>query len=207
MKNKNIVKVLALVFSISMSSTYAANLSVNMVSGGGVNNAFSSHVGSTFSIDIVINDTLDLAGFEFDLGFDSTILNATSITSGNIFGINTFSLQSIINANSIDFSEATLAPNGIDIASPTLLSTISFEIIGAGVDTLDLNNVILSDSLGVGIVPVVLNSGNLTSTVPVPSITSVKPIPTLSEWSIIILSIFVGIAGIGYKKEKRLEWR
>lgn len=170
MKINNFTKILPLLLFINIGGTHAATLSVDMITGGSIDNSLSSVVGSNFNVDIILDDVSDLAGFEFDLGFNSLILNATLITSGDIFGIDTFSLESQINANSIGFSETTLNFTGLEITSPTILATISFDIIGIGTDFLNLNNAIISDSLGFDISPISLNNASITAfPVPEPS--------------------------------------
>ncbi|NOR70816.1 MAG: hypothetical protein GQ532_14180 [Methylomarinum sp.] len=175
MKTKNIVQIFLLLLSLSITSTsHGATLSVDMISGGSLENSLSSNTGSSISIDIILNNTLDLSGFEFDLEFDNSIMSATSIVSGDIFGLDTFSLENQINSNSIGFSETTLAFVGLDVLLPTILATISFDVIDIGAGVLNLENVILSDSFGLEIGSVSLNSANLiaesTSSVPEPSI-------------------------------------
>jgi len=165
MKKLNLIATLSLLFGLCIGSSQAAQLSVDMISGGSIDSTLSTEFGESLSIDIIINDATDLAGFEFDLaGFN---LSPTAITSGNIFGVDTFSLESQV-THSIGFSETSLDFTGIDINTPTVLATVSFDVVNSGVGSLDLSNVILSDSLGREITPVSLNNGNI-SAVPVPS--------------------------------------
>lgn len=186
MKQKNIFTILPLIFSFFIGHADAVSLSVDMIQGGSINNSLSSTMGSSFNVDIILNDAVDFAGFEFDLEFNNSILNATSITSGNVFGLDTFLLEEQININSIGFSETTFAITGLDIFSPTVLATISFDIVGAGTDILTLSNVVLSDSFGFEISPVVLSNGSLTTpSVPAPNI---------------LILIVLGLASMGWRK-------
>ena len=166
MKKQNHIATLSLLFGLGIGSSQAAQLSIDMISGSSIDSTLNTEFGESLSIDIIIDDTTDLAGFEFDLS--NFILSPTAITSGNIFGVNTFSLESQIDAHSIGFSETTLAFTGIDINTPTVLATVSFDVVNSGVGTLDLSSVVLSDSLGREITPVSLSDGNI-SAVPVPS--------------------------------------
>ena len=53
--------------------------------------------GSKFAVEIWIRDVEDLAGLEFTLGYDTTVLTADSIAYGDIFGDTYFPLISDIN--------------------------------------------------------------------------------------------------------------
>jgi len=52
--------------------------------------------GSTFTVEIWIRGVVDLAGIEFKLGYNTTVLTATTITYGDIFGATYFPLISTI---------------------------------------------------------------------------------------------------------------
>jgi len=52
--------------------------------------------GSTFAVEIWVRDVVDLAGVEFKLGYDTSILTATTIAYGGIFGGTYFPLTSKI---------------------------------------------------------------------------------------------------------------
>lgn len=175
MKTQVKIKIFLFLFSFStiINTSYAATLSVDMISGGSIDDSLSSNLGDSIDLNIILNDALDLSGFEFDLEFDNSIISATSIVSGDVFGLDTFSLENQINSNSIGFSETTLAFVGLDILSPIVLATISFNVVGVGLDFLNLKNVILSDSFGLEIGSVSLNNASLTvstSSVPEPNV-------------------------------------
>lgn len=166
--NKQIIKFLAIIFAVYLNSAHAATLSVDMVPGANVDGSLTTTTGSTFDVNILVNDVQDLAGFQFELGFDSAILQAASIVSGNLFGADTFSIDSTTNAGSISFSEISLAMAGNDVSTATLLATITFKAVGVGVSGLNLLNTLLSDSNGADISPVSLTHGELTSVAAVP---------------------------------------
>jgi len=54
-------------------------------------------IGSTFNVSIWIRNVANLVGLEFKLGYDTTVLTATSIAYGGIFGVNYFPLINKIN--------------------------------------------------------------------------------------------------------------
>jgi len=53
-------------------------------------------IGSTFTVEIWVRNVANLAGVEFKLGYDTTVLTATTITYGDIFGESYFPLISVI---------------------------------------------------------------------------------------------------------------
>ncbi len=74
------------------------------VTNPGVGYTFSKtpiHTGDTFTLDIGAKDVFDLAGWQFDIAFDSTILEAVSVSEGNFLktgGTTFFQSGSIDNA-------------------------------------------------------------------------------------------------------------
>jgi hypothetical protein len=128
------------------SDAQAATLFVDMVPGGIVDGSRTLAPGDNFSVNILIDEVLDLAGFQFEVEFDETVLSASSIVSGGIFGADTFLADSTINVASIRFSELTLAVVGVGVPAPTVLASLQFSVLGEGTSALDLRNSILSDS-------------------------------------------------------------
>ncbi len=152
----------------------AATLSVDMVPGAGIDASLTSSKGANFAVNILINDVQDLAGFELELAFDSSVLAATSIVSGSLFGADTFLISDAISAGKVGFAELSLALSGNNYASDSLLATVSFKILAAGVSQIDLLNVLLSDSNGDELQPLTLHGGQVTATdigvVPLPGV-------------------------------------
>ncbi len=163
-----ILTLIPLLFSFYTVNVSAAQLFVDIIPGGDISSTYSTLTGGNFDVDIVLNDAIDFAGFEFNMGFDSTILSATSITSGNVFGVDTFTLDDTISSSNISFSEASLALTGLNINTPTVIASFSFSALASGTSNLSLANVILSDSFGLELIPVNLASGAVT-VVPVPA--------------------------------------
>ncbi|KJV07799.1 hypothetical protein VZ94_02170 [Methylocucumis oryzae] len=152
----------------------AATLSVDMVPGAGIDSSLATTKGANFAVNIFINDVKDLAGFELELAFDNSVLAATSIVSAGLFGADTFLISDAISAGKISFAELSLAFSGNDYASDTLLATVSFKVLAAGVSQIDLLNVLLSDANGDVIQPLTLHAGHVTATdigiVPLPGV-------------------------------------
>jgi len=103
--------------------------------------------GSTFSVEIWVRNVANLAGVEFKLGYDTTVLTATTITYGAIFGDTYFPLISVI--NDADgylhysimemFGEPAFTGNG-------KAATITFSVDSVGESVLNLYDTILGDA-------------------------------------------------------------
>lgn len=168
MSKFSLLTVSGLALALSAFSASAATLSVDMVPGGVIDQNLIITDSPSFSVNILVADVADLAGFEFNLDFDGTLISADSIISGNLFGADTWPITSQINANSISFSETTFAA-GLEISSPVILATINFQAVSPGSSSLTLSSVLLSDSLAASISPVgIENGGVYLAPVPLP---------------------------------------
>ena len=170
MKTAFTLEYILLLFVICINNVPAAEVVVDLISGGGVDNQLNVDIGTSFDVDIILNNALELAGFELALDFNSTMLTATSIISGEIFNPSTLLLDKTIHSGSITFAESTtLFP--VSISTATILATISFDVIGSGGDFLTLNNVSLTDSAFSNITPVNLSNAEVNVvSVPAPGI-------------------------------------
>ena len=169
MLNPTWLKIATITLLLGISNVQAATISVDMVPGGNRQDQLTIYDTPNFSVDILIEDVNDLAGFQFDLGFDGSLLLVDSITSGNFFGTDTWSLISDINSQTISFSETTFA-TGLDVSSPVVLATINFQAINPGTSGIVLSSVVLTDSLAATITPVTLQNGSVSmAPVPLPS--------------------------------------
>ena len=105
----------------------------------GVGYAFSKtpiHIGDTFTLDILAEDVFDMAGWQFDITFDPTVLEAISVTEGNFLktdgGSTFFHGGSIDNAAGkiIGLNAARLSAQGVN-GTGTLLQ-VRFTAKSAG---------------------------------------------------------------------------
>ena len=103
--------------------------------------------GLTFTVEIWIRDVEDLAGFDFFLGYDTSVLTATSITYGDIFGATYLLLISEIHDD-----EGYLVYSIIEaLGEPTFdgdgrVAIIDFTVDSLGNSALDLYDTKLGDS-------------------------------------------------------------
>ena len=170
---------------LAATPSQAVTVSVDAIPGlPGIENSVDVTSGSSFEIDVLIQDVTDLAGFQFDLTFDPAILAATAITSGDIFGMDGFLITSTIGAGTLSFAEVSVGL-GLDIgATPDPLATIAFDALAAGTSALTLGNLVLSDSFAMDITPVIVVDGQ--------AMVTAAPLPgTLA----LLLAGLVGIRG------------
>jgi hypothetical protein len=144
----SITGLLTAVFVASaIPGAHAATISVDMIPGGLVDSARIQAPGDSLSVDVLIGPVPDLAGFQFELLFDPSILSASLIVSGGLFGGDTFLIDDTILPGSISFAETTLAPAGVNVGARAVLASIQFNVLTEGTTILDLRNPVLADSL------------------------------------------------------------
>ena len=113
----------------------------------GVGYTFSKspiHTGDTFALDILAEDVLDMAGWQFDIAFDPTVLEAANVSEGNFLktgGATTFFQGGSINnaAGKITgLNSARLSAQGVT-GTGTLLQ-VNFKAKSGGETKLELQN-------------------------------------------------------------------
>lgn len=114
-------------------------------------------IGQTFKIKITVTDVKDLAGFEFKLFWDRSLLNVTdaSYTAPDSSWTNPFwvpytepPLNNEYNATHGRFWLGCLNLPPVPISGDFILATLTFEVMDAGSCTLDLRDTELTDSGG-----------------------------------------------------------
>ena len=113
------------------------------------------YVGDTFTLDLSARNVIDLAGWEFDIAFDPTVLEVVEVNEGNFLktdgGTTFFQKGTIDNATGkiTELSSARLSEDGVS-GKGTLLSVI-FTAKTAGQTQLKLENFQLAAITGVPI--------------------------------------------------------
>ena len=132
---------------------WAVSVSVDLDPGSlGIQGTATVTPGSTLVIDVVVEDLVPsspLNAFEFDMDFDPTILDATNIATGEFLLPPSLVVETNILLPDINFAEVTLLATGA--SGSGVLATVTFDVVGLGMSTLDLNDVILSAPFGVAI--------------------------------------------------------
>ncbi len=127
----------------------AAVLSVDMVPGAAIDASRVVAPTDGFDVDVVVEDVLDLAGFQFDLSFDPALVSATLPVAGaGLFAGFALELSNSLLGSVITFSEVSTDVAGIDVVGATRLGSIHFTSLAAGTSAFALSNVVLSDSFG-----------------------------------------------------------
>jgi hypothetical protein len=111
-------------------------------------------IGETFTVDIFVDPDIDIAGAQFRLSFDASLITANDVTEGNLLsqgGASTYFLSGIIDnvAGTIIGVVGAITTSGQSVSSPGTFATISFTAgTAVGTSALDLSNVIVGDLQG-----------------------------------------------------------
>ena len=102
-------------------------------------------VGDTFTLDLIIEDVVNLAGWQLDIEFNSEVLSAVSVSEGNFLskkgGQTLFLAGNIDNVNG-KITAISAAFLGIhDISGTGVLLSVTFEAKAAGEGRIKLHNV------------------------------------------------------------------
>jgi len=111
----------------------------------------------TFTVDVLVEPAVAIAGAQFDLSFDASLVTAISVSEGDLFnqgGCGTFFLPGTIDnhAGTITGVVCVIIEPGGAVSDPGTLATITF-IAGetAGTSPLSLSNVKLGNKEGHGV--------------------------------------------------------
>lgn len=158
--------------------------------------------GSSFSVDISISGVSDLFAFEFDLGFDPSILSATSITEGSFLpsGGPTLWFPGTIDNTSglIQFTSDSLQGFDPGVSGNGFLAHIDFTALTTGSSNINLFNIILLDSFLSDISVDGTQNANITVTM------RSDTTPTVSEPSILAL-FAISLICFGFARSRRLN--
>jgi rhodanese-related sulfurtransferase len=121
--------------------------------------------GQTFVIEITVNPKGEIAGAQFDLSFDPTLLMVDSVTEGNLFtGYTTYFNPGIIdNINGrVTGVFDVIITQGASISDPGVLAYVHFTTkISEGISFLNLSDVVAGDPDGLPL-PLAITNGSVT---------------------------------------------
>ena len=114
----------------------------------------SATVGENFTLSVEVSGASDLYGYQFDIGFDPTVLEAISVTEGPFLGMGG---PTIFVPGAIDNTTGSITANA-DILNGAVsgvtgdgdLLDISFVALAQGTSGVQIFNVTALDSLGLG---------------------------------------------------------
>ena len=136
-------------------------------------------VGKTFTISVTVDPGEPIAGVQFDLSFDPSIITANSVIEGDLFdGFSTYFFNGTIdniNGTITGVAGVITSPGG-SVSSPGTFATISFTTGSTdGASFLNLSNVIVGDPNG-NPVPIMINNGTVNVKIDVLPPTTTKEI-------------------------------
>ena len=112
--------------------------------------------GQTFTVDVLVEPTVAIAGAQFDLSFDPSLVTAVSVAEGDLLnqgGCNTYFVPATIDndAGTIAGVVCVIVTPGCAVSDPGTLATITF-VAGetAGTSPLQLSNLIVGNKEGQG---------------------------------------------------------
>jgi len=124
----------------------------------------ASH-GDTFTVNITVDPANEkIRGAAFELYFNNSLLNATSLAQGTFFsGFDTWFRGETDNiTGKIDYGEAITGDEGKGVTESGKLATITFQAIGEhGVSKLRFEEILLSDPWASEISNVTINNGTV----------------------------------------------
>jgi hypothetical protein len=195
MKNKSGVFLLALIFvATNVASTRAGTLNF-------APKLLTVSSGQSFSINVEASKVTDLYAYQFDVGFDPTILAAVSIVEGPFLatGGSTYFVPGTIDngGGSISFNADALTGAIWGVTGTGVLTTIDFTALAGGSSAISLSNAVFLDST--------LNTiviGMTGGTVDVNSSLTTSDLP--ASWTEMLLAL--GVFGIAvYYRRTRTE--
>ena len=97
----------------------------------------------TFTVNVMVTNVTDLAGFQFDIKYNSSILNFVSASKGD-----SISDWSIFSATKVDDDEVRIVASytGTPLTGSGVIAILTFNATSAGETTLDINDGKLSDA-------------------------------------------------------------
>jgi Cohesin domain len=129
--------------------------------------------GQTFTLDVSITGAVDLYAYQFDVGFNPSVLAANSVSEGAFLagaGTTFFFPGTIDNVGgSIAFNADSLIGAIPGASGNGILATLSFTALGSGSSSVGLFNVQAFDSFGEGIALTTSDANVNVSGVPEPS--------------------------------------
>jgi hypothetical protein len=123
-------------------------------------------IGDTFTVDIFVDPDTAIAGAQFNLSFDASVVTANGVTEGNLLsqgGASTFFMTGTINnvAGTITNVAGATAIPGASVSGQGTFATVSFTATAVGTSALHLSKMIVGNLQGQA-VAITVSDGNVT---------------------------------------------
>ncbi len=135
---KNIFVICLLCFGITAMSYGQAVVSIDPAE------VASPAAGGTLSVNIKITNGTGVAGYDVTVGFDTSALQYVEIKNANYLPAGAFAAPPQVSGNRVTLAAISLS--GAASATSGTLATLKFEVVAAKASTIELVEVILSDS-------------------------------------------------------------
>ncbi len=144
--------------------------------------------GQTFTLSVDISAVTDLYGYQFDVGFDPTVLEALSVSEGSFLptgGATFFIPGTIDNVGGTISANADILEGAVSgVSGSGDLLDVSFLALAAGSSSVDVFNVLALNSLGQGIALTTTGADITVTAAPVPEPASSLLLATIAVWLI-----------------------
>jgi hypothetical protein len=134
--------------------------------------------GEAFSVTIMIENALDLGAFEFELTYDPTVVQTTTVELGPFLGSTGRSITELGPAHgsgSVTYGAFSLPPPDDGPNGDGVLATLTFQATSVGTSALHLQNVEATDTDGVSLSPSVEDGEVIVDPDTAPTVTSISP--------------------------------
>ena len=149
-----------LLISLNVVGTTSADTQVNILP-----STLQVDEGQSFTLSVYIEPDAPISGCQFNLHFDSSLVNVTSISEGDL--LNQDGADTIFNPGTIDNSKITVINvfavilGKSNVSTPGIFANINIVALNqSGICTFELFNVFISNSTGHAL-PIIVNNGNV----------------------------------------------
>ncbi len=113
-----------------------------------------AYVGTPFTVNVVVDNVVNLGAYQFTIGFDPAILNYVSLQNGSFLGSSGRAVNCdppVLKPDSASMVCRTLGATPEGPSGTGVLATATFLPVNTGIALIDLRGVILTNPMGVGI--------------------------------------------------------
>jgi adhesin HecA-like repeat protein len=154
----------------------------------------TTSTGTVVTVDVDISNVTDLYGYQFDLTFNPSVLQAVSSSEGPFLasGGSTFFIPGTNDnvGGTVAATADTLLTSVGGVSGSGVLAVFTFDAIGNGTSTLGIQNELLLDS-NINIISDTTKSGSVTATSGAVAAPEIDPASTLSALTLLLGGVAV----------------